>query len=80
MKAGKITISEASILQWLQFPLANILETKFNVGSRTFEIILEDEEMSEVGEGEYIKDVIVSYITYQDPSGNKVQIRESLNK
>ena len=78
MKAGKIKISEKLFLDWMQFPLANILDAKFNVENREIEIILEDDEMPEQKEGESPKIVTPTFITYEDGEGHKASLRQKI--
>jgi len=81
MKAGRIGISERLILQWLQFPNATILESRFNTdfGSRALELVIEDEEMPEV-KNNNIETIVLSFTSYTDGMGHSVAIREPLNK
>jgi hypothetical protein len=77
MKAGTINIAEELILNYLQFPRANILDVKFEGNKRTLELTIEDQEMPEVKDG-HIETVSPMYVTYQNCSGDKVVIRQPL--
>ena len=79
MQAGNIEISDKLLLRWLQFEDGEILEAKHDIERQCIEIILRHQEMPEVKDG-FIKPILPSYTTYQDGFGNKVAIREPLNK
>lgn len=80
MRAGTIKIDSKILLSWLQFPDAQILEANYDEANKILSITMADEEMPEFEGFSEPKIVMPTFVTYQDPSGNRVSIRQPIEK
>ena len=78
LKAGKVQIDFGFLLNWLQFPNAQILAVESDINNKILTLTIADDEMPEVrGLGD-LKTVTPHYITYQDFNGHRVVIRQPI--
>ena len=78
MKMGKISINPQVILTWLQLDDGHIWNVEFDRELQIVSFIIEHPEMPEKPVNGYAQSVNLSFTTYQDNVGNKVNIREPI--
>ena len=77
MKVGKLIIASSIILGFLQFPNGDIRFASVNERG-DLELVIQDDEMSEIRECDSVPVINPRFISYQDCMGNKVAIRQPL--
>ena len=75
---GKVKISSTALLNHLQFPNGKIRNCVFDPEFDIIELLIEDDEMPEVKNGECVQTIMLTYTTYQNCNGEKVSIRNKV--